>query len=175
MPDSYIFYISDFSPYITCYCPLLQNFLICDNNKIFCVVFVNGKFCKYLALVTINDFSFFGFNVSRNIANKVGSNVTHLIIDKLLGLSIRLDLCLQIHVCVSFLFYFFLFFIPAACFDFLAVSASMHCSQVTQTLLFNNFFFKNGSHNTIHTFKNYFAIMFSVFSSSKISSIQTDS
>ena len=87
MPDSYIFYISDFSPYITCYCPLLQNFLIRDNNKIFCVVFVNGKFCKYLALVTINDFSFFGFNVSRNIVNKVRSNVTHLIIDKLLGLN----------------------------------------------------------------------------------------
>ena len=107
MPDSYIFYISDFSPYIACYCPLLQNFLICDNNKIFCVVFINGKFCKYLALVTINDFSFFGFNVSRNIANKVGSNDTHLIIDKLLGLSIRLDLHLRIHICVSFLFFFF--------------------------------------------------------------------
>ncbi|KAK7854636.1 germin-like protein subfamily 1 member 10 [Quercus suber] len=56
-----------FSPNITCYCPLLQNFLICDNNKFFCVVFVNGKFCKYLALVTINDFFFFGFNISRNI------------------------------------------------------------------------------------------------------------
>ena len=107
MPDSYIFYISDFSPYIACYWPLLQNFLICDNNKIFCVVFVNGKFCKYLALVTINDFSFFVFNVSRNIANKVGSNDTHLIIDKLLGLSIRLDLHLRIHICVSFLFFSF--------------------------------------------------------------------
>ena len=107
MPDSYIFYISDFSPYITCYCPLLQNFLICDNNKIFCVVFINGKFCKYLALVKINDFSFFVFNVSRNIANKVGSNDTHLIIDKLLGLSIRLDLHLRIHICVSFLFFIF--------------------------------------------------------------------
>ena len=105
MPDSYIIYIR-FSPYITCYCPLLQNFLICDNNKIFCVVFVNGKFCKYLALVTINDFSFFVFNVSRNIANKVGSNDTHLIIDKLLGLSIRLDLHLRIHICVSFPFFF---------------------------------------------------------------------
>ena len=31
---------------------------------------------------------------------------------------------------------------------------------------------KNGSHNTIHTFKNYFAIVFLVFS--KISCIQTD-
>ena len=32
--------------------------------------------------------------------------------------------------------------------------------------------FKNGSHSTIHTFKNYFATVFSVFS--KISGIQTD-
>ena len=35
------------------------------------------------------------------------------------------------------------------------------------------FFIKNGSHSTIHTFKNYFATVFSVFSFSKISSIQT--
>ena len=33
-----------------------------------------------------------------------------------------------------------------------------------QTSLFSNFFIKNGSHGTIHTFKNYFATMFSVFS-----------
>ena len=35
------------------------------------------------------------------------------------------------------------------------------------------FFIKNGSHSTIHTFKNYFATVFSVFSFSKINSIQT--
>ena len=33
-----------------------------------------------------------------------------------------------------------------------------------QTLFFNNFFIKNVSHNTIYTFKNYFVIVFSVFS-----------
>ena len=33
---------------------------------------------------------------------------------------------------------------------------------------------KNGSHGTIHTFKNYFAIIFLVFNLAKISSIQTD-
>ena len=38
---------------------------------------------------------------------------------------------------------------------------------------FLQFFIKNGSHGTIHTFKNYFAIVFSVFS--KISYIKTDS
>ena len=66
---------------------LLQNFLICDNNKDFCVAFVNGKFCKDLALVTTNDFFSFGLNISRNTTNKFGSNVTLLIIDKLLGLN----------------------------------------------------------------------------------------
>ena len=40
-----------------------------------------------------------------------------------------------------------------------------------QITLFSNFFIKNGSHNTIYTFKNYFATVFSV--SAKISSIQT--
>ena len=43
-----------------------------------------------------------------------------------------------------------------------------------QISLFSNFFIKNGSHGTIYTFKNYFATAFSVFSFSKISSIQTD-
>ena len=32
-----------------------------------------------------------------------------------------------------------------------------------QILLFSNFFIKNGSHGTIHIFKNYFVTMFSVF------------
>ena len=40
-----------------------------------------------------------------------------------------------------------------------------------QITLFSNFFIKNGSHNTIYTFKNYFVTVFSV--STKISSIQT--
>ena len=33
-----------------------------------------------------------------------------------------------------------------------------------QITLFSNFFIKNRSHGTIHTFKNYFATVFSVFS-----------
>ena len=43
-----------------------------------------------------------------------------------------------------------------------------------QTSFFSNFFIKNGSYGTIHTFKNYFATVFSIFSFSKISSIQMD-
>ena len=45
----------------------------------------------------------------------------------------------------------------------------VHCSRDPQTSFFNNFLIKNGSHDTIHTFKNYFATVFLVFSG-----IQTD-
>ena len=40
----------------------------------------------------------------------------------------------------------------------------VHCLQDPQTSFFNNFFTKNGSHGSIHTFKNDFTTMFSVFS-----------
>ena len=39
----------------------------------------------------------------------------------------------------------------------------VYYSQNPQTSLFSNFFIKNRSHGTIHTFKNYFATIFSVF------------
>ena len=48
----------------------------------------------------------------------------------------------------------------------------VHCSRDPQTSFLSNFFIKNGSHDTIHIFKNYFIIVFSV--SRKISCIQTD-
>ena len=51
----------------------------------------------------------------------------------------------------------------------------MHCSWDLQTFFlffFRKFFIKNRSHGTIHTFKNDFATIFSVFS--KISGIQTN-
>ena len=57
----------------------------------------------------------------------------------------------------------FFFFSPATCFDFSAmISEPVHYSRIPQTSLFNNFLIKNGSHDTIHTFKNY--IYYSVFS-----------
>ena len=61
--------------------------------------------------------------------------------------------------------------------NFLLFRASVdpvHCSQDSQTSLFINFFIKNGSHGTIHAFKNYFATVFSVFNFRKISFIQMD-
>ena len=51
-------------------------------------------------------------------------------------------------------------------------SGSVHCSRDPQTSLFSNFFIKNGFHDIIHTFKNYFVTVFLVFS--KIICIQTD-
>ena len=50
----------------------------------------------------------------------------------------------------------------------------VHCSWNPQISLFRNVFIKNGPHVTIHIFKNCFVIEFSIFSFSKISSIQTD-
>ena len=56
----------------------------------------------------------------------------------------------------------------------------LHCSvglvhflRDPQTSFFNKIFIKNKSHGTIHTFKNYFVTVFSIFS--KISDIQMDS
>ena len=48
----------------------------------------------------------------------------------------------------------------------------VHYSRDPQTHFFNKIFIKNKSHGTIHIFKNYFTIVFSIFS--KISIIQTD-
>ena len=40
---------------------------------------------------------------------------------------------------------------------------SVHCSRNSQTFFFNKTFIKNKSYGTIHTFKNYFTTIFSVF------------
>ena len=62
-------------------------------------------------------------------------------------------------------FAFSLLFFLAAIFDFSAIPVGpMHYLQDPQTSLFNNFFIKNSPYGTIHTFKNYFVTMFSVFS-----------
>ena len=50
--------------------------------------------------------------------------------------------------------------------------ASVHYLRDLQTSFFNKTFIKNGSHNTIHIFKNYFITVFSIVN--KINGIQTD-
>ena len=66
--------------------------------------------------------------------------------------------------CVFFVFFFFFLFCPKI-FTFggqniLLWVLFMHCTYTIHIL--KNI--KNGSHDTIHTFKNYFTIVFSVFS-----------
>ena len=68
---------------------------------------------------------------------------------------------------------FFIYIFLAVVVDFFTMnSVQVHYLRDPQTSLFSNFFIKNGSHSTIHIFKNYFATVFSVFS--KISCIQTN-
>ena len=68
---------------------------------------------------------------------------------------------------------FFIYIFLAVVVDFSTVNSIwVHYLRDPQTSLFSNFFIKNGSHSTIHIFKNYFVTMFLVFS--KISCIQTD-
>ena len=73
------------------------------------------------------------------------------------------------YVFTRFQFFFFFLLQPHLLTKSAVNSASVHYSQVPQITFFSNFFIKNGSHDTIHTFKNYFVIIFSVFSC-----IQTD-
>ena len=86
------------------------------------------------------------------------------------------------HVCVSqaaflFLFFFFMRFgVTWLLFMYCLLNSNRKCwlfcsKQCINVLfmdpqipLFSNFFIKNESYGTIHTFKNYFATVFSVFS-----------
>ena len=64
----------------------------------------------------------------------------------------------------SCVFLFFFFFLgSAAIVDFVSNKQCIRILfTVSQITLFNNFFIKNGSHNTIYTFKTYFPTVFSV-------------
>lgn len=50
-------------------------------------MFVNGKFCKDPKLANANDFFFSGLQNPRNTQNPLGSNVTAVNVDNLLGLN----------------------------------------------------------------------------------------
>ena len=88
-------------------------------------------------------------------------------------LSARLDSAFFAESCGAFsdsffIFYFFLIFQP-----YYLTKSTMNSIRALftdpQISLFNNFFIKNGSHDTIHTFKNYFVTVFSVsFSKNKL-------
>ena len=66
------------------------------------------------------------------------------------ALSIRLDSVSSVQHCASNIFY-----------------GSHALFTRTTNLFFNKTFIKNGSYGTIHTFKNYFATLFSIFSNKR--------
>ena len=78
------------------------------------------------------------------------------------------------YVFTRFQFFFFFLLQPHLLTKSTMNSAPMHGSWVPQITLFSNFFIKNGSHDIIYTFKNYFVTMFLIFNFIKIRSIQTD-
>ena len=83
---------------------------------------------------------------------------------------------IQIIVAFAFFFCSFLsfFFLAHICWLFHGEQCTYVLFTDPQISLFSNIFIKNRSHGTIHTFKNYFITMFSIFNFSKINSIQTD-
>ena len=81
------------------------------------------------------------------------------------GVWIRMKLCFASAFFSLSLFFFFKLWLLT----FLHEQCSRALLQDPQTPLFSNFFIKNGSHGTIHTFKIYFTIIFSIFNC-----IQTD-
>ena len=83
-----------------------------------------------------------------------------------------LSICLDTDENQCFVFHFF-FFLRRATSGIMHCSVGpVHYSRDPQTFFFTKTFIKNGSHCIIHTFKNYFTIMFSIFN--KINCIQTD-
>ena len=72
----------------------------------------------------------------------------------------------------SFSFFFFFFLKHVSALKNISMGL-VHCLRDSQSFFLSNFFIKNWSHDTIHTFKNYFTTIFLVFI--KISVIQTDS
>ena len=69
--------------------------------------------------------------------------------------------CCSIHFKGQWLLFIHYSWTVAATFDYFNIQISF----------FINFFIKNGSHDTIHTFKNYFVIVFSVFNNKQYPNI----
>ncbi|GLT61873.1 hypothetical protein SLA2020_345480 [Shorea laevis] len=75
------------SSFVSAYDPSpLQDFCVAINDTKN-GVFVNGKFCKDPKLVVANDFFFSGLDEPRNTSNAVGSVVTPVSVEQLLGLN----------------------------------------------------------------------------------------
>ena len=84
--------------------------------------------------------------------------------DEKLAYCICVSFCL--FVCFFFPSVFFFFFSRAFLWRLAFQVRPVHCSRDLQTSFFSKTFIKNGSHGTIHTFKNYLlhCFQFSIFS-----------
>ena len=71
---------------------------------------------------------------------------------------------LLLYLCFGAAFFFFSFFlVQPVIIDLVNYKQCIYTLfMISQITFFSNFFIKNRSHNTIYTFKNYFAIVFSV-------------
>ena len=128
-----------------------------------------------------NNFQFLNICTKRTHRGRcVGPCVRFFLINHLVCVWVR-----RLHLCLRF-FCFVLFFSRILGQILLLRLLFIHCAWIVvtkfdlsnnfqpisahhvpftdpQISLFSNFFIKNGSHGTIHTFKNYFAIMFFSF------------
>ncbi|KAB1207151.1 Germin-like protein subfamily 1 member 16 [Morella rubra] len=65
----------------------LQDFCVAINSSTSAGIVCEWKFCKDPKVVTANDFFFPGLQIPGNTANRLGSNVTLVNVDKLPGLN----------------------------------------------------------------------------------------
>ena len=77
-----------------------------------------------------------------------------------LGIRLDTDYHASAFVCLFFFFFFEVRFVAVVLF----LVCPVCCSWDPQTSFFFKIFIKNESHDIIHTFKNYFTIIFSIFS-----------
>ena len=139
----------------------------------------------HLKIILLQYFQFSVFNFSNNKLNPNGPYVS--VGNTKVAFGLRFWAAFQ-HLCFPSSFFFFLiensvFTQDAVCQQVLCTVhgpttsltskfcieiclsvGHMHCSRDPQTSFFTQNFIKNGSHDTIHTFKNYFTTVFSIFS-----------
>ena len=101
---------------------------------------------------------FFSFVNKSSVSNLITSALSYLV-----------SVWIGIMLCLAFAFCIFFFF--STCCQLLETNFTVHvlfthCSWDPR-LLYSKKKIKNGSHGTIHTFKNYFVTVFSVFNFSK--------
>ena len=73
----------------------------------------------------------------------------------------------KVYASAFFYFFYFFYFLSVFLWLYATLVGPVHCSRDPQTSFFSNFDVKNRSHGIIHIFKNYFTIVFLIFSKKK--------